>query len=161
IAGNVDGTAFTASLRLDKAPLRKLQLSLSGDSFDLSAFDSAADNADTLSPAYLKGAWQTGWEQAASMLGAGPEGLDSADLDISAGSIKTGGAEARNVAIHVKFGQDMVAVSKLSAETASGLMIRGEGSVPLRGTGQGRFDGRLEARSPQAIMHAAALAGYG
>src|SRR5262249_26353946 len=68
---------------------------------------------------------------------------------------------ARNVAVHVKFGQDMLAVSKLSAETASGLILRGEGSVPLRGAGQGRFDGRLEARSPQAIVHAATLLGYG
>jgi uncharacterized protein involved in outer membrane biogenesis len=160
IAGNLDGTAFTASLRFDKAPLRKLQLSLSGDRFDLSAFDGTADNAESLSPVNLKSTWQAGLEQAASLLGAGPEGLDSADVDIAAGSIKTGGTEARNVAVHVKFGQDMVAVSRLSAETASGLAIRGEGSVPLRGAGQGRFDGRLEARSPQAIVHAAALAGY-
>jgi uncharacterized protein involved in outer membrane biogenesis len=160
VAGSLDGTAFTASLRFDKAPLRKLQLSLSGDSFDLSAFEGATDGTGSLSPANLKNAWQPGLEQAASLLGAGPESLDSADLDISAGSIKTGGAEARNVAVHVKFGQDMIAVSKLSAETASGLVIRGEGAVPLRGAGQGRFDGRLEARSPQAIVHAAALAGY-
>jgi uncharacterized protein involved in outer membrane biogenesis len=160
VAGNLDGTAFTASLRFDKAPLRKLQLSLSGDSFDLSAFEGATDSTGSISPANLKNAWQPNLEQAASLLGAGPEGLDSADLDISAGSIKTGGAEARNVAVHVKFGQDMIAVSKLSAETASGLLIRGEGAVPLRGAGQGRFDGRLEARSPQAIVHAAVLAGY-
>jgi hypothetical protein len=95
------------------------------------------------------------------MLGPGPEGLDSADVDIAAGRIKTGGAEARNVAVHVSFDQDMVAVSKLSAETASGLVIRGEGSVPLRGAGQGRFGARLEARSSQAVLHAAALSGYG
>jgi hypothetical protein len=161
IAGNLNGTAFTAGLRLDKSPVRKLQLSLSGDSFDLSAFDTAADSAESLSAASLKSAWQKGLEQAASMLGPGPEGLNSAEVDILAGSIKTGGAEARNVALHVKFDQDVVAVSELNAETASGLLIRGEGSVPLRGMGQGRFNGRLEARSPQAIVQAAALAGYG
>jgi uncharacterized protein involved in outer membrane biogenesis len=161
VAGNVDGTAITASLRFEKAPLRKLQLSLSGDSFDLSAFDNAAESPGSLSPANLKSAWQTGLEQATSLLGAGPEGLDSADVDISAGNIRTGGAEARNVAVHVKFGQDMVVVSKLSAETASGLVLRGEGSVPLRGAGQGRFDGRIEARSSQAVVQAAALGGYG
>jgi uncharacterized protein involved in outer membrane biogenesis len=161
IAGNVDGTSFMASVRFDKAPLRKLQLSFSGDNLDLSAFDSAADSGDPLSPAHLKNAWQMGLEQAASLLGAGPQGFDSADIDISARSIKTGGTEARNVAVHAKFGQDMVAVSKLSAETESGLVLRGEGSLPLRGAGQGRFEGRLEARSPQAIVHAAALLGYG
>jgi uncharacterized protein involved in outer membrane biogenesis len=160
IAGNLDGTAFTASLRVDKAPLRKLQLSLSGDSFDLSAFDAAPDGTESLPAANLKNTWQKGLEQAASMLGSGPGDLDSADVDITAGRIKTGGTEARNIAVHVKFGQDAVAVSKLSAETASGLVIRGEGAVPLRGAGQGRFDGRLEARSPQAVVQAAALAGY-
>jgi uncharacterized protein involved in outer membrane biogenesis len=161
VAGDFEGTAFTGSLRLDKTPLRKLQLSLSGDSFDLSAFDGAGENTGPLSSANLKGVWQKGLEQAATVLGPGPEGLDSADVDISAGRIKTGGAEARNVAVHAKFDQDMVVVSKLSAEMASGLVIRGEGSVALRGGGQGRFGGRLEARSPQAVMQAAALAGYG
>ena len=40
VKGNVDGTPFTASLRLDKTPARKLKVSLAGDSFDLTSLES-------------------------------------------------------------------------------------------------------------------------
>ena len=148
VTGSLDGTPFTAGLHFDKAPVRRLQASLSGDNFDLSAFDSTGEDASTLSPDSLKSAWQAGLAQMAAMLGGGPEGFDTADIDVFAGGIKTGAVEAENVAVHVKFDRDLITVSKLSAETSSGLVLRAEGSVPLRGSGQGRFGGRLEARSP-------------
>ncbi len=160
VKGSLDGTPFTASLRLDKVPERKLQLALAGENFDLTAFETGEEHADALSPDSLKTAWQGGLAQIAAMLGGDPKGFDTADVDISAGSIKTGAAEAKKVAVHVKFDRDVIAVSKLNAETPAGLVLQGEGSVPLRGTGQGRFDGRLEARLPQAIVQLAALAGY-
>ena len=160
VTGKLEGTPFTASLRFDKAPVRKLQLSLAGDNFDLSTFESGSENADALSPDSLRAAWQGGLAQVAAMLGGGPQGFDTADVDISAGGIKTSAAEAKNVAVHVKFEPDLITISKLSAETANGLVLKGEGSVPLRGVGQGRFAGRIEARSPQAIVQFAALAGY-
>ena len=160
VTGSLDGTPFTAGLHFDKAPVRRLQASLSGDNFDLSAFDSTGEDASTLSPDSLKSAWQAGLAQMAAMLGGGPEGFDTADIDVFAGGIKTGAVEAKNVAVHVKFDRDLITVSKLSAETSSGLVLRAEGSVPLRGSGQGRFGGRLEARSPEAVVQIASLAGY-
>ncbi|MGO9362725.1 MAG: AsmA family protein [Rhodomicrobium sp.] len=160
VTGSLDGTPFTARLHFDKAPVRRLQASLSGDNFDLSAFDNTGEDASTLSPDSLKSAWQAGLAQMAAMLGGGPEGFDTADIDISAGGIKIGAVEAKNVAVHVKFDRDLITVSKLSAETSSGLVLRAEGSVPLRGSGQGRFGGRLEARSPEAVVQIASLAGY-
>jgi AsmA-like C-terminal region/AsmA family len=160
VTGSLDGTPFKAGLHFDKGPVRRLQASLSGDNFDLSAFDGAAENAGVWSPDSLKSAWQAGLAQMAGMLGGGPEGFDTADIDISAGGIKTDAAEAKNVAVHVKFDSDLITVSKLSAETVSGLVLRAEGSVPLRGSGQGRFGGRLEAKSPQAIVQLASIAGY-
>ncbi|MBI4724412.1 MAG: hypothetical protein HY765_05370 [Rhodomicrobium sp.] len=152
VTGNLDGTAFKASLRLDKAPARKLELSLAGDSFDLSAFVDGQEGAGAL--------WQTGPAQLAAILGDDQQSLDTAGIDVSAGSIKMGAAEAKNVAVRVKFNRDLLTVSKLAAEMSGGLTLHGEGAVPLRGAGQGRFDGKLEARSPQAIVQIAALAGF-
>ncbi len=159
VSGSLEGTPFTASLHFEKAPVRKLQLALAGENFDLSSVESEQESAAALSPESFKEVWQGGLAQVAALLGGDPQGFDTADVDISAGGIKTSTAEAKNVAIHVKFDKDLITVSKLSAETASGLVLRGEGAVPLRGTGQGRFDGRLEARSPQAIVQLAGLAG--
>ncbi len=62
--------------------------------------------------------------------------------------------------MQLKFNQDILTVTKFSAETADGLSLRGEGVVPMRSVGQGRFDGRLEAGSPKAVLRVAALAGY-
>ncbi len=152
VTGNLDGTAFKASLRLDKAPARKLELSLAGDSFDLSAFVDGQEGAGAL--------WQTGPAQLAAILGDDQQSLDTAGIDVSAGRIKMGAAEAKNVAVRVKFNRDLLTVSKLAAEMSGGLTLHGEGAVPLRGAGQGRFDGKLEARSPQAIVQIAALAGF-
>jgi uncharacterized protein involved in outer membrane biogenesis len=153
VTGSLDGTAFTASLRYDKAPIRKLSLALNGDKFDLSPFENGAGETAGLAP-------QTGLQHMASLLDAGSGGFDSIEASISAGSIKTSAAEVRNVALQFKANPGAITVSKLSAETASGLAFRGEGAVPLRGSGQGRFDGRIEARSPQALLQMAALAGY-
>ncbi len=160
VAGDVDGTPFTANLRLDKAPIRKLQVSLAGDSFDLSSLETGQSGADALSAESAKAAWQAGLAQLAPVLGDDPASFDMADVDVSAGSIKTSFIEARNVAIQLKFNRDLLTVTKLSAETADGLSLRGEGVVPLRGAGQGRFDGRVEARSAPAVLKVAALAGY-
>ena len=60
----------------------------------------------------------------------------------------------------MKYGGDLLTVSKLSAETVNGLTLKAEGSVPLGAAGQGRFGGRLEARSAEAVVQAAALAGF-
>ena len=161
VTGSLDGTPFTASLHLDKAPQRRLQLSLNSSSLDLTAFESVQEDGTSLSAEALQTAWQSGLSQLAATLGAGPYGLETADVDISAGAIKTTAAEAKNVAIHVKFDSSVISISKLSAETATGLVLKGEGSLPLRGTGQGRFEGRIEAQSPQAAVQLASLAGYG
>ena len=160
VKGNVDGTPFTASLRLDKTPARKLKVSLAGDSFDLTGLETGQTGADALSSESVKAAWQAGLAQLAPVLGDDPTNFDTADVDVSAGSIRTSFIEAKNVAVQLKFNQDVLTVTKLSAETADGLSLRGEGVVPMRSVGQGRFDGRLEAASPQAILKIASLAGY-
>ncbi len=160
VKGDVDATPFNASLRFDKAPLPKLKISLSGDSFDLTGLENGRSGADALSGESVKAAWQAGLAQLAPVLGDDPAAIDTADIDVSAGAIKTSFIEAKNVAIQLKFDPDLLTVTKLSAETADGLALHGEGVVPLRSGGQGRFDGRLEANSQQAILKLAALAGY-
>lgn len=160
VTGNIDGTPFTASLQLDKAPIRRLQVSLAGDSFDLSGLQNAQSSTDALSAESVKAVWQAALAQLAPILGDDPKNFETADIDVSAGNIKTSFIEATNVAVQLKFNQDLLTVSKLSAETADGLALRGEGVVPLRGAGQGRFDGRVDARSAQAVLQLAALAGY-
>jgi hypothetical protein len=160
VKGDLDGTPFTASLHIDKAPLRRLQLSLTSDALDLGSLDPEQSGSESLSAESVKAAWQAGLGQVAPVLGGDPGDFDVADIDVSAGSIRTSFIEARNVAVQVKFNRDLLTVTKLSAETADGLALQGEGVVPLRGAGQGRFDGRIEARSAQAVLKAAALAGY-
>ena len=54
---------------------------------------------------------------AALLGGESGEGFETADIDISAGGIKTASAEAKNVAVHVKYSGGLVTVSRLSAET--------------------------------------------
>jgi uncharacterized protein involved in outer membrane biogenesis len=161
VTGSLNGTAFTGSLRYDKAPIRKLSVSLNGDNFDLSPFETGAGEMTGLAADPLKYPPQTGLQQIASLLDASSGGFESIDATISAGSIKTSAAEVRNVAVQFKASPGAITVSKLSAETASGLTLRGQGVVPLQNTGQGQFDGRIEARSPQAILQIVALAGYG
>ena len=158
--GDVDGTPFTASLRLDKTPVRKLKVSLAGDSFDLTSLESGQTGADALSSESVKSAWQAGLAQLTPILGDDPTTFDTADIDVSAKSLRTSVIEAKNVAVQLKFAQDLLTVTKLSAETADGLSLRGEGIVPMQSGGQGRFDGRLEAASPQAVLRVAAFAGY-
>ncbi len=157
VTGRLDGTPFTAGLHLDKGPARGLQASLSGDHFDLSSFE-GGDSEAMLSADGLKNLWQAGLARLTAAMGSG-EGFDTADIDISAGGIKLAGSEAKNVALHLKYGAGLITVSKLSAETMNGLTLKAEGSVPLGGAAQGRFGGRIEARSPEAIVQAAALAG--
>ena len=160
VKGKVDGTPFTASLRLDKTPARKLKVSLAGDSFDLTSLEAGQTGADALSSESVKAVWQAGLAQLTPLLGDDPTNFDTADVDVSAGSLRTSVIEAKNVAVQLKYDQDLLTVTKLSAETADGLSLRGEGVVPMRSGGQGRFDGRLEASSPQAVLRAVALAGY-
>ena len=160
VKGNVDGTPFTASLRLDKTPGRKLKASLQGDSFDLTSLETGQTGADALSSESVKAVWQSGLAQLTPVLGDDSTNFDTADVDVSAGSIRTSFIEAKNVAVQLKFNQDVLTVTKLSAETADGLSLHGEGVVPMRSVGQGRFDGRLEAASPQAVLKIASLAGY-
>ncbi len=160
VTGRLDGTPFTAGLHIDKAPVRGLQASLAGDHFDLSSFEDGGDEA-MLSADGLKNAWQAGLARLGALLGGGSgEGFETADIDISAGGIKTASTEAKNVAVHVKYSGGLITVSKLSAETMNGLVLKAEGSVPLGGEAQGRFGGRIEARSPEAVVQAAALAGF-
>ncbi len=160
VRGNVDGTPFTASLRLDKTPARKLKVSLAGDSFDLTSLEAGQTGADALSTESVRAAWQAGLAQLTPVLGDDPTNFDTAEIDVSAGSLRTSVIEAKNVAIQLKFDQDLLTVTKLSAETADGLSLRGEGVVPMRSAAQGKFDGRLEATSPKAVLRVAALAGY-
>ena len=160
VTGRLDGTPFTAGLHVGKAPVRSLQASLAGDRFDLSTFEGAGSEA-MLSADGLKNAWQAGLARLAALLGGeGGEGFETADIDISAGGIKTASAEAKNVAVHVKYSGGLITVSRLSAETMNGLTLKAEGSVPLGGEAQGRFGGRIEARSPEAVVQAATLAGF-
>ncbi len=160
VKGDVDGTPFTASLRLDKAPARKLKVSLAGDSFDLTSLEMGQTGSDALSSQSVKAAWYAALAQLTPVLGDDPASFETADVDVSAGNIRTSFIEAKNVAVQLKFNQDLLTVTKLSAETADGLSLRGEGVVPIRSAGQGKFDGRLEALSPQAVLKLAALAGY-
>ena len=160
VKGDVDRTPFTASLRLDKTPARKLKVSLAGDSFDLTSLESGQTGADALSSESVKAAWQAGLALLTPVLGDNPANFDTADIDVSAKSLRTSVIEAKNVAVQLKFNQDLITITKLSAETADGVSLRGEGVVPMRGAAQGKFDGRLEAGSPQAVLRVAALAGY-
>jgi uncharacterized protein involved in outer membrane biogenesis len=160
VTGRLDGTPFTAGLHVGKAPVRSLQASLAGDHFDLSTFEGAGNEA-MLSADGLKNAWQAGLARLAALLGGeSGEGFETADIDISAGGIKTASADAKNVAVHVKYSGGLVTVSRLSAETMNGLVLKAEGLVPLGGEARGRFGGRIEARSPEAVVQAAALAGF-
>jgi uncharacterized protein involved in outer membrane biogenesis len=157
ISGDVEGAPFTASLRLGRAPVRKLEVSLAGESFDLRGLEAGGG---ALSAESLRAVWQAGLQQAAPLIGDA-QSFDTADIDVSAAAIKTSAAEARNVAVRLKFNQDLLNVTKLSLETPEGLTLTANGVVPLRGSGQGRFDGRLEARTGQALLKAAALLGAG
>ncbi len=159
VAGAIEGTPFAANLRLERAPVRKLEVSLSGESFDLRSLQTSP--SDALSAESLKTAWQDALAQAAPLLGGDATTFDVADIDVSATAIRTSFIEAKNVAARLKFNRDLLTVTKLSLETADGLALSAQGLVPLRGSGQGRFDGRLEARTPKALLKAAALAGYG
>ncbi len=160
VKASVDGAPFTASLRLDKVPARKLKLSIAGDSLDLTGLETGQTGADALSSENVKAVWQAALAQLAPVIGDDPANIDRADVDVSAGSVRTSVIEAKNVIVQVKYDQDLLKVTKLSAETADGLSLRGEGVVPMRGASEGKFDGRLEAASPQAVLRAAALAGY-
>ena len=160
VKGDIGGTPFTASLRLDKTPARKLQLSLAGDRFDLTSLEGAQTGAGAFSGESLKAAWRNAFAQLAPVLGDDPTAFDAANVDISAASLRTSVIEAKNAAVQFKLDRGTLTVTKLSAETAGGLSLHGEGTVPMRGSEQGKFDGRLDAASPEAVLELAALAGY-
>ncbi len=113
-----------------------------------------------MSPDTLKAASQNSLSRIASIFGGDAGGFEAVEASITAGAIKTSAAELKNVAVQLKADREAVTISKLTAETAGGLAVRGEGAVPLTGAGEGQFNGRLEARSSQAILQLAALAGY-
>ncbi len=75
IEGSLDGTPFSASLHLDKAPVRRLQLALKSTSLDLTAFETVQEDGASLSAEALQTAWQSGLSQLAAMLGARPRRL--------------------------------------------------------------------------------------
>jgi hypothetical protein len=157
INGKFGGMPFKASLHLDKTPHRKLILSLSGDSFDLSGADVAEPRGDAVDD--LTAVWQATIARLRSSFGYS-ESLQAADIDLSAGTIKTTYFDARNLSAHIKYNPDALTISKLSVETAEGLAVRGEGYVPLKGVGQGRFEGHIDAKSAQAVRQAIGFAGY-
>ncbi len=146
VNGSLDGTHFTGSVRLDKAPMRKLTVSLSGDNFDVSAFGGEDSLARQL-------------PKLASLFNLREAGFDSVEADLSAAGLRTGTANLRNVAAHIKAGPSSLAISRLSAETDAGLSLQGSGTLPLESVNGGRFEGRLEAKSPQAVLQLAELAG--
>lgn len=160
VKGDVDGAPFKASLRLDKTPARKLKVSLACDSFDLTSLEAGQTGAGVLSGEGLKSAWRAALAQLTPLLGDDPASVDAADVDLSATSLKTSVIEAKNVAVQFKLDGDMLTVKKLTAEAADGASLHAEGAVPMRGGEQGRFDGRLDISSPQAVLKLAALAGY-
>jgi uncharacterized protein involved in outer membrane biogenesis len=160
VAGSVEGVPFSGNLHLDRTPVRKIQLSLTADSFDVSSLETSQPGADALSADSLSAAWQAGAAQLTALLDEEPRGFDTADIDVSAATVRTSFAEAKDLAVHLKFNQDLLTILKLNVGTSDGLTLKGEGVVPLRGTGQGRFDGRLEAKSAQAVLQAAAFAGF-
>ncbi len=157
VTGSLNGTAFSGNLRAD-APSHKFELTLTGDNFDLGAFDSGLDGATPLSLDNLKAAWLSAQSQLDAIEG-GPQDFQSASIDFSAKHLETGQGEAQDVALRVKFDKDSIAITKLSAGLPSGLTVHGEGIVPFHGAGQGSFDGGIEARTPQAILELAALTG--
>ncbi len=160
VAGDIEGTPFTASLRLQRAPVRKLEVLFAGDSFDLRGMENGRSGADALSAESVNSAWRAMLQQLSPLLGGEASSIDTAEIDISAAAIKASFIDAKNVAVRLKLNQDLLTVAKLSLETPEGLSLSAEGVVPLRGLGQGRLDGRLEARAPQAVLRAAALLGY-
>ncbi len=136
VKGQVDGTPFTASLRFDKELPRRLQLSLAGDSFDLGGIEGQS-GSDGLSTDSVKAAWQAAKAQLSAVVGDDAPVIDVADIDVSAGSIKTSFAEAKNVAVQAKYSRDLLTVTKLAAETPEGLALHGEGVHPPAGRGAG------------------------
>jgi uncharacterized protein involved in outer membrane biogenesis len=160
VAGDIEGIPFAANLRLERTPVRKLEVSLSGENFDLRSLQTSPAAAP-LSAEGLKTAWQDALAQAAPFLGGDAASFEIADIDVSAGAIRTSFIDAKNVAARLTVNRDVLIVTKLNLETQDGLALSAQGLAPLRGAGQGRLNGRIEARTPQALLKAAAFAGYG
>ncbi|MGA7325040.1 MAG: AsmA family protein [Rhodomicrobium sp.] len=158
VTGSLDGTAFTGSLHLDRGPSRRLQLSLSGNNFDFSSLTGEGEPAG-LSPESVKAAWQAASSGIAEIVSGSGRDIDIADVDISAASVKLAGTEAKNVAIKVKADGNRLTIARLGVEMPGGLTVQGAGEFPLSGAGPGSFDGKIEAKSPQAIAQLVALAG--
>jgi len=157
--GNVGGTAFKASLHIDRRPASRLQLSVDLADLDLSSLNNVGSVQSASAGAELKSAWGDGMARLRSFF-AKPNGFDFADVTISAGSLKTSLAETSNFALHATVDNGLLTVAGLNAETAAGLILRAEGTLPLDGGGTGQMRSRIEARKPEAILQLLSLAGY-
>ncbi len=155
ISGEVDGEPFTAALKVDRQAAAKLQFSLAGERLNLGSLAAMQPGA----PSPLETA-DLAWRSLSARLSGGVP-LGSADFDISARTLNTGSVEAKNVALRAKLTPDLLTVTRLNAETSDGLLVRGEGVVPLRGAGLGKFEARVEAPSGAALLQVMDFAGYG
>jgi len=159
LTGTIDGAPFKGGLKLERLPVRRLSLALSGDSFILAGSDPGQETADVLSADAAKAAWQRTLAQLAPLLGEDLTDITTGDISVSAGEVQANSLRAKNLVAQVKFSPDVVTVTKIGGETLDGLSLQGEGVVPLKGATPGRFDGRIEARTPEAVAQAAALLG--
>ncbi len=139
VKGNVDGTPFTASLRLDKAPARKLKASLAGDSFDLTSLETGQTGADALSSRERKGSL-------AGRACAANDGSGRRSHELRFGRCRCLRRKhsnklhrSKNVAIQLKFNSELLTVTKLSAETADGLCFARRGRCAAAGRGARQF----------------------
>ncbi|KAI96025.1 hypothetical protein T281_02495 [Rhodomicrobium udaipurense JA643] len=158
LTGIIDGSPFTGGVRLDSQPARRLSLTLAGDKFILAGADAAQD-AEAFSTDALKSAWQGTLAQLAPFFGEDLSDIKSGDISLSAGELHASVIHAKNLAAQIRFNPDLVTVTKLSAETLDGLSVQGEGVVPLKAAAHGRFEGRVEARTPEAVAQAVAALG--
>ncbi|MBT3070903.1 AsmA family protein [Rhodomicrobium sp. Az07] len=158
LSGTIEGAPFTGGIRLDSQPIRKLSLTLAGDRFILAGADAGQDT-DAFSTDALKSAWQGTLAQLAPFFGEDLSDIQTGDIGLSAGELHAGVIHAKNLAAQIRFTPALVTVTKLSAETLDGLSVQGEGVVPLKAEAQGRFEGRVEARTPEAVAQAAAALG--
>jgi uncharacterized protein involved in outer membrane biogenesis len=158
LSGTIDGAPFTGGVRLDSQPVRRLSLTLSGDRFVLAGTDAGKD-ADAFSTEALKSVWQGTLSQLAPFFGEDVSDIQTGEISLSAGELHTSLIHAKSLAAQIRFNPDVVTVTKLSAETLDGLSVQGEGAVALKTAAQGRFEGRVEARTPEAVAQAAALLG--
>ncbi len=160
-SGVIGKTPFEVSLRVEKTPTPKMIASLSGEAIDLSSIDFAMPDGGLRSVDVSKLAKEATLSALAPALSEifGP--LAEADISVSARSLRLNTLELRNIGGRVRLSPLMVSISKLNIETAEGLTISGDGSVPIVGTQDGRIEGRMEAPSAGAFREALRFTGIG